>query len=221
MAQQARAIDGEPIFWSTTRPGYNDNDRQRFTMVNGRRIVEKFPQHGHVGDYDRPEKAPGTRFWYMNTHQGNEIAMVLTNGASHLDPNSAYGQYVKMKARFLGWFAPGQCPVALLGTGELHPDHIVDKTILHDSKPCPHGEHNRKNPCRHSVAEKKARQKQHAEDEAERLKSYKDNGEKMIEAQREQTAAIVEAITAALAKQQTPEQILAMVQAIAKKGKAE
>lgn len=206
-------FDREPIFWTTTKPGYNDRDRQRLRVEKGRRIVEKFPQTGHAGDYDNPVKARGVRFIYVVTNHGNEIPLVLTNGASHLDPNSGYGQYVKRKARFLGWIPTGACPVMLLISGELRPHHIVEQSLLH-ADPCGNdARRDRFHMCPHLEAEKKARLEQHKQDEAERLASYKDQGEKILEAQREQTAALVEALAKATADRQSPESIAAMIEA--------
>lgn len=206
-------FEREPIFWTTTKPGYNDADRQIMRMVNGRRVVEKFPQHGHVGDYDNKQKAPGQRFIYVITHHGNEIAMCLTNGASHLDPNSGYGMYMKRKARFLGWFPPGGCPVVLVQSGELQPDHIVDKSIL-KGQPCEPDKHSRRNPCKHSIAEKAARVAQHNRDESERLANYKGDGERLIEAQRDQTAAIIDVLKTAIADRESPERMAALIKGI-------
>ncbi|HEY1813011.1 MAG TPA: hypothetical protein VGG74_11760 [Kofleriaceae bacterium] len=213
MADQ-NLFEREPIFWTTTKPGYNDADRQSSRMVDGRRVVEKFPQHGHVGDYDNPQKAPGQRFIYVITDAGHEIPMCLTNGASHLDSNGPYAQYVRRKARFLGWFPPAACPAALLQVGELDADRIVDKSIL-DAKPClPDPNRNRFNPCPHSRAEKVARMKQHEADERERLANYKDNGQRLIEAQRDQTQALVEALQTAIADRESPARTAELVKAI-------
>lgn len=183
--------DREPIFWTSSRAGYNDADRQNTRMVGGKRVLEKFPQHGHVGDYDNKQKAGGQRFVYMIRHDGHEVAVCLTNAAAHLDPNSAYGQYVRMKARFLGWFGVADCPVAMLMIGRMHGDHFADKRLL-DARPCTSHDHTRAKPCPHAIAEKAARVEQHNIAEAERNASYKDANDKMIEAQNAQTAAIIE-----------------------------
>lgn len=208
------ALEREPIFWTMATPGYNDDDRQRVRMVNGRRVLEKFPQHGHVGDYENPKKAPGVRFVYMINHGGFEIAMPLTNGASHLDPGSNYGRYMRRKAAFLGWFPPGMCPIALVQSGDLDAErHIVCKEMLAD-EPCEPGRHSRSNPCKHALSEKNARHEQHRRDEAERLASYKDPGEKLIEAQREQTTALCDTLREAINAKRDPAEMAALVEAI-------
>lgn len=197
MSHPRADFEREPIFWTTTKPGYNNADRQSERMVNGRRVIEKFPQHGHIGDYESPTKAPGVRFVYMITHVGHEIPMVLTCGASHLDPNNPFGKYQLQKARFLGWFPPEACVLALLTNGDLHENHIVEASLLaSDLAPCRYeqGRYSRFDMCEHSLAEKMARRMRHNIDEAERLASYKDSGEKMIEAQREQTEKLVAAL---------------------------
>lgn len=182
--------DREPIFWTSVRPGYNDADRQRPMMVDGKRVLEKFPQHGHVGDYDNKKRAGGQRFVYMIRHDGHEAAIVLTNAAAHLDPNTPYGQYVRMKARFLGWFGVADCPVAMLMICRMQPHHFVDKTLL-DARPC-NTQHTRAEPCPHAIAEKAARVAQNNRIAAEREVAYKDANGKLIEAGAAQTAAIIE-----------------------------
>lgn len=190
--QYDSAMEEDPIFWTSTRPGYNDRDRERVYMKAGRRVREKIPQTGHIGEPRSKRKAPGLRFLYMIRHDGHEGAIVLTNAAAHLDPNTGWGQYQLMKARFLGWFASGDCPAALLGTGRLKPDHIVNKSII-GQLPCEQGTYDRDNPCKHTKLEQAARREQNAEDDRVMAIQYKDQGQKMLEAQAEQTKQIIEA----------------------------
>lgn len=197
-------IDREPIFWTSTRPGYNQRDREIVRFENGKRIVEKVPQRGHQGDYDNrriDRRCAAARWIHVVTHHGNAIRMVLTNGASHLDPNTEWGQYQRAKARYFGWYPVACCPLALVTTGDLRRDQIVNQAMLSE-RPCEHGTYSEANRCKHNVAEQQARQVQHAADELERFKSYMDATQKQIEANRadvrEQTAAITQAITAAL-----------------------
>lgn len=198
-------FEREPIFWTSTRPGYNQRDREIVRFENGRRIVEKVPQRGHQGDYEQRRtdvRCARARWLHVVTHHGNWIRMVLTSAAAHMDPNTEWGQYQRAKARHFGWFPLWSCPIALLATGELKPEQLVDQSLV-GAAPCAVGSYSEKQPCPHCLAETDARRARHAADEAERFKNYKDAGEKTIEANRadmrEQTAAITTAITAALA----------------------
>lgn len=208
-------MDREPCFWTTTQPGFNTPHRERQVMVDGRRVREKFPQRGHQGDYDDLRPARGIRSVLMIRHDGHTVQVALTNAAAHLDHTTPWGQYQLMKARSLGWFQPSQCPCALLLTGELTREHIVQVEIL-NSRPCDPGTYSVKAPCPHVLAERAARTAQHNRDEAERLASFRDQGEKIIDAQRAQTAELVGAITAALgnAKVDTTELYAAIADAV-------
>lgn len=172
-----------PIFWTTTEPNYNDKDRHKRYMKNGKRVVEKVPQSGHVGTYADKKRAPGVRFVTMVNSVGNTVSVVLTNGAGHMDPNTAYGQYVKRKARALCWFGIGECPCALIRTGEIHPDGFMTEAVR-TGDPCPHGSFSGKDPdsmCPHAKAERDARQVEQARSEAERAEKMKGKEDRILE----------------------------------------
>lgn len=192
-------LNREPIFWSSTTPGYNTADRERSFMRDGEEITIRFPQRGHSGDYDDRTVARGLRYVDVVRHDGNIAPMVLTNAAAHLDPNTSFGHYQRSKARHYGWFTPGSCPVALLATGELTPAKIFDKSIL-DQKPCMHGTHTDDNPCPHALAEIAARRTKKQAVELARNAAYKDPTDRMIEAGREQNQAFAQTVADALAK---------------------
>jgi hypothetical protein len=171
-----------PIFWTTTQSGYNEGDRTKRYMRNGKRVVEKVPQAGHVGDYTDKRRAPGVRYVKMIDSAGNEVSVVLTNAASHMDPNTAYGNYVKRKARFLGWFGIGECPCALASTGEIHPDAMM--TNVRDVQPCTRGTYSGNSldeMCPHAKAEREARLAANLSNETERDEKMKGKEEKIIE----------------------------------------
>ena len=149
-------FDREPCFWTSPTPGYNTRDRQRSFMVDGELRTERHPQRGHQGDYENRLKAQGTRYIRVVDHHGHEIFHTLTNAAAHLDHTAPFGQYMLAKMRYLGWFMPGQCPCALLTTGEIKPNHIVDKSLL-SAKPCAPSSFSYENQCPHSISERKAR----------------------------------------------------------------
>ena len=172
-----------PIFWTTTEPNYNDRDRHKRYMKDGKRVVEKVPQSGHIGGYADRKRAPGVRYVKMINSVGNEISVVLTNGAAHMDPNTAYGQYVKRKARALAWFGLGECPCALIATGEVSPDGFMTEECR-SGEPCRSGSFAGKDLdtiCPHARDERNARQKAHSDHEAERELKMKGKEDRIIE----------------------------------------
>ncbi len=194
---QHKPFHREPCFWTTTVPGYNTADRQKTVMRNGKAVTLKFPQRGHAGDYEDRQRAPGERFVWMIDHHGFESAIVLTNAAAHLNSNDGYGQHVRAKARHFGWYMPGQCPCALLTTGELTPDHIVSDEVR-SGTPCPPGSYNYERRCKHSVMEHKARQAQNKAVQDEREALMKSAATRSVEATQALTEKLVESVTAAL-----------------------
>ncbi len=190
-------MNREAIHWSTTTNDSNRRERERVTMVNGERRVERLPQRGHLGDYDDKRPAPGQRSVKVLRDSGQEINMVVTSSAADLNPNTTFGMYQKAKAKHFGWLPLAMCPCALHLAGEMDAAHFADKSIV-ASKPCARGSFSEKEPCAHLVAEKAARIKRHAAISARRDAGFKDSGEKMIEAQREQTTALVGALKDAI-----------------------
>lgn len=198
----------DPIFWLTTT---EDPERERRTIraVAGRKpIVEKLPQIGHVGDYDNKQRAKGTRFVFMIRHEGHEIPMCLTNAAAHLDPSTGYGNYMRGKARALGWYPSGACPSRLFRMGELTLDQLASEEAR-TGTPCEPQMSNRKRPCPHDVAERAARTSTWNEEQKERLASFKSDADRVIEETRKATQELM----AGLQGQQLDgfERILAML----------
>lgn len=191
-------MDREPIFWVSTSNGSNARERERIVMKDGQKRIERFPQRGHQGDYDDKRPANGVRSYLMVRHDGHTIHMAMTNAAAHLDPTTTFGQYQLAKARHLGWFRLGQCPCAMLLTGDLVADHIVNKAMLKEA-PCAPGTYTPSKPCPHALAEQAARQKSHGAYEAKRMAGFKDATEKLVEAGNEQTEKLIGAITDAIA----------------------
>lgn len=168
-------MEREPCLWMQTG---QDTEHLRSRMVideDGRPKKQRFPQRGMQGDYENPLPAQGTRFVWMINDYGNEIAFVLTCGAAHLDPTTGFGQYQMAQARFLGYYQPGQCPCALLATGELKPHHITDKSILKDSA-CAQGSFSYENRCKHSKSERAARMARARAEFDEVQRAYKGEG---------------------------------------------
>ena len=205
----ANDFDREPCFWTSNSPGYNTNDRQRTFMKNGVKCVERHPQRGHAGDYENRLKAPGTRYIRLVDHHGHEIFHCLTNAAAHLDHTSPYGQYALAKARYLGWFMPGQCPCALLASGEMKRHHFVDQSLV-GKPPCAPGSYSYENQCPHSLAERAARMAVTQSIHDKREKAMKGDATLNLEATQAMTRTVTEAVTK-----------LVEIQTAEKKGKTE
>jgi hypothetical protein len=188
-------VQREPCFFTLSNGaavGYNTPDRERWFSRNGKRIREKIPQAGHQGDYDQPIRMRGEGYrWISVVHSdGNVIRHVLTNGAGDMDPNSPYAQERRQKARALGWFPFGSCPVAMLRTGSIHPSHFVDQSLV-SATPCEHGTCSRDNPCPHAIAERDARMAAAKAAADERALTYKSQADKQLAEQREHNAEML------------------------------
>jgi hypothetical protein len=205
----ANEFDREPCFWTSNSPGYNTNDRQRTFMKNGVKVTERHPQRGHAGDYENRLKAAGTRYIRLVDHHGHEIFHVLTNAAAHLDHTAPYGQYALAKARYLGWFMPGQCPCALLATGEMKRHHFVDQSLVGQA-PCDPKSCSYENQCKHSLAERAARMAVTQAAHVKREQIMKGDATLNLEATQAMTKTVTEAVTK-----------LVEIQTAEKKGKTE
>lgn len=188
----------EPTFYTTTNSeqiGYNKPDREGLIISGGQSVRIRHPQAGHQGDYDAVIRMRGEGYRYITIvkSDGSTVFYALTNGAADMNPNSEYAQDRKQKARFFGWFRLGQCPVALLGAGELNQEHFADSSLL-SAQACQPGTHSLEKPCPHALAEIAARRAKHAARESESAEAFAD---KQAAAQRAQT----EALTSAMAEQ--------------------
>lgn len=188
----------EPTFYTTTNSeqiGYNKPDREGVVLQDGTPVRVRHPQAGHQGDYDSVIRMQGEGYRWITVVKtdGSTVCYVLTNGAADMNPGSEYAQDRKQKARFYGWFRLGQCPVALLGAGEMHQGHFADRSLL-KAQACQPGTHSLDKPCPHALAEIAARRAKHAARESESAEAFAD---KQAAAQRAQT----EALTSAMAEQ--------------------
>lgn len=181
----------EPIFWTSTTPGYNTPDRERWIVVDGKRVKEKIPQRAHVGDHTARRLAPGAdKRWILMVRQdGHEGRVVMTNAAAHVDDSTGWAQDRRVKARFYGWYHPGMCPCALVATGELAPELVLDPDVR-SAQPCKPGSYSISNRCPHSIAEQKARRAVHNAEQEERELKFKSKEDKVLEAMRSQTEAL-------------------------------
>jgi hypothetical protein len=191
MADQA--FEREPVMWTSTRPDYNRNDRERSYVREGRLVTERIPQTGSQGEYDNRTPITHVRRWLpIINHGGHEVPVVFTNAAADLNNTGPVAQYQWAMIRGLGWFWPGACPVALVSTGELRADLVVAKSILGD-RPCEPGTYGERTPCKHTVAEKAARMTLTAADDARREAAYKSDTDRQIAAQRDMNSQLIAA----------------------------
>lgn len=176
----------DPILW------VGKAQRTRRIVVDGEQRTERIPQRGHAGnsDYDEPKLAPGKRWELYVKGDGNACRVPLTNAAAHLDDTTPYGQMVRAKARFLGWYPLGSCPCALVLTGELRANHFASKEVAR-SEPCRPRTYSVEDPCPHALAEQEARQAAHSLVDAKRCKNVQADVERLLSAQKEQTKEIV------------------------------
>jgi hypothetical protein len=191
----------EPIYWLRADQGRdNRRDRERTIMVDGEARVEKFPQRARVGETG--PFLPGNRWMRVIKTDGNDVRIVLTGGAADLNGNGSFGQYVKNKARALGWFEAGSCPVRLLQLGEMDKGHFVDRSLVADGvQPCAlDSKHSADDPCPHAIKERDARlAKRFAYNDA-RNRKHRTEVEKAMEAARIHGTAQADRMTETLAK---------------------
>lgn len=199
----AHGIKREPCFWMTTseNTGPTSPERSRSRMLKGRKVLEKLPQHGHVGDYENRARAPGKRYIMVVRHEGHTVPLLLTNAAAHLTPGP-YTQYQLNKARALGWYPEGACPAALFVAGELNKDQVVSDEVR-SATPCAQGTHSITAPCKHDLAERAARSEQWKRDHDERMAAFRDADEKNAERMREINKELVLDVANAVAEKVT------------------
>lgn len=181
----------EPIFWLTTKQGDADKFRTMYRRDpdTGKMIIEKHPQHGHEGPYDGPRhKARGVRYIYYVRHEGHEIALVMTNAAAHLDHETSWGNYQRRKAQHFGWYAVGQCPVALIGAGQMERDKFMSPETRNGTACVPSvvATLSRFSLCPHDIAERAARKKAWDEVQRELAARYRSQAEEHLEELRKQ-----------------------------------
>jgi hypothetical protein len=177
------AMKREPIFWLTTSdPRNGAAERERLTTVDGEPVLEKIPQHGHQGDYENRTRAPGVRYIKVVRHEGHTVPLVLTNAAAHLDPTGPYGNYMRSKARALGWYPEGACPLALVAAGELRKNQLAaESNRSSKAAPCASKSCNQANPCKHDLDEREARASKWAKKQAEKMAGFKTDAERYMQ----------------------------------------
>lgn len=198
------AMKREPIFWLTTSdPRNGAAERERVIMVDGEPRVEKIPQHGHQGDYENRSRAPGVRYIKVVRHEGHTVALLLTNAAAHLDPTTGYGNYMRSKARALGWYPEGACPLALLAAGEISANQLASEELrAPKAQACAARTSNQANPCKHDLAERAARAVKWGKKQRERAAAFATDADRyakeLREANKEMVVDVANAVAAKL-----------------------
>lgn len=179
MAELASTAGTEPILWQSTKLAQNDADRQTIVAnPDGTTTVIRHPQHGHIGSYENRQRVAGSRYANVLTNVGNIVPLVMTNAAADTNSAGQYGQMMRAKAKYLGWFSPGMCPIALIAVGELDPAKVFAKGLLEERTPCERGTHDEARPCPHTLAEIRARRSAHEADQKRRAEEYKSESDK-------------------------------------------
>ncbi len=185
----------QPIFWTSTRPGYNDPDRikVRHLDADGEPVRERLPQNGHVGDWDARRILPNRSIEIVRD-SGDTVHVPMTQAAGDTDTNGPYAQYLRAKFRTLGWFAIGMCPITAVASGTLMRKHVRCAHILTD-QPCERGTYSANKPCRHALEERDARNGVYVKAAIKKAAEFKDPGEKQLAATQDQTQAMVSLMT--------------------------
>ena len=197
----------QPITWVSTDVNANAANRHRqFRDEKGNLRIEKHPQIGHVGTHEEYQMG---RPWYRRfvTHNGDVIFYCLTNGSSAWNIGSDYGQDRMRKARFHGWFTPGECPCALVASGQIGPERML-VAANRTSAPCPANSYSFEKPCPHAVVEIEARRAETKRRNDEREEAFREQ-DQAAQATREQTKALIEAMG-----ENQQNQLMAMLQAM-------
>lgn len=186
-------MNREPIFWTTTGVDYNKFDRERPSFADGEPRIERFPQTGHIGDYENKVVAQGQRFVWVCRGDGNVVALVMTNAAAHLDTNTAFATWQRRKCYALGWFAAAGCVAKLVQTGELGRKQLA-APLERDVVPC-EGGHSLHEPCAHTAREIDARRARNKSHNDARMAKFKTEADALLEETRKTNAHLADANT--------------------------
>ena len=199
----------EPILWADKAAPLRRQPARRFNAdtgqmedafdeETGQRLFEKIPQRGHVGgDADNPIASRHARWMHVLRHDGHVVRMVMTCAAADLDMASLWTQERRAKARFFGWIPVGQCPLAMLLTGDIQKGQLIAKENR-GAAPCAHGSYGETKPCVHYRAEEAARKELQRKKTAQADKRNQSEADRLVASQADQTKEIVGAITEAL-----------------------
>lgn len=151
--------EGEPIVWAGQM--ITQKTRWEGEGENRRKIVEQFPQSADNG------RTWGRRWALAIDPAGNEVSSPLTSAGAIFNPEDQSARAIARKRRDAGFFLLRQCPVALLGTGELKKEHLHPR--LWQESACEAGTYSEKHPCPHARFEAKRRMQEHNLQMAQRL----------------------------------------------------
>jgi hypothetical protein len=211
--REARPIHWQPL--STPSTGEHiAREVSRGAVTRGRDpetglpTLERLPALCHGGDdYESRQVHPRarSRFVVCVRHDGHVVAITLTNASADLNLTSGYANYVRMKARSLGWFPfVACCPVRELKAKRLRRDRVrAPELLARGAKVCSPERLKSDRPCPHAIAERDARRAAHAVEQEKQL-------EPLLRADREAAATAARSV-------QTLEQLTTAVTMLASK----
>lgn len=183
--------EGEPIVWG------NNSVRESVRRVNGKRIVERFPQSAGNGEN-------GRRWERRVDAAGNTVNAPFTNSGSIFDRDDSSSRYILRKDRNNGGFALRECPVALVLLGPQSgglSKYQIDESLW-GARPCEPGSFSEARPCPHALEEKRLRMIAQAAAMLERLpkmQTLEDQVANVVADQRVQNQDLVQGIAGAFA----------------------
>ncbi len=187
----------DPVMWVKSQhkgafrvPAVWDEKKGRYVRPVDdfdRPLVERVPAKGYIGnDLTNMRPMPGNRSITMVRHDGHIVDIPLSTGASVAVRDNEYKSDRLRKARYLGWFAVGCCPLAETYRG-LKKQHLLAKEAR-EGEPCKDHEvgtdetGQRLPPCPHWLAEVAARRARKVAENRKENASYRDEDAKRTEA---------------------------------------
>jgi len=190
--------------WDEKAQAYVTPKYEKGHAKAGRPMVERLPALGHDGtDIHNMRKMRGVkRYATYLRHDGHEVAIPLTNAAAHVPAeDTSYARDRQLKARYLGWIEQGKCPLIMLASGDLLPEHLESAELMaKGAAPChPKDVGGDNPPCEHYLAEKRARQAKNNLRNAEREQAHESEQTKHTKALEVMTGKVAEAVVVAMA----------------------
>lgn len=117
----------------------------RSVFVDGERTIEKLPS---IRSRKMLDQAGNVRF----------VALGNANAAAE-DGETPYATEIMRYKQAAGWIPAGQCPAALVVSGQINPNAVSAKA--REGQPCAPGTYSLDKPCAHFVAEQDMRRTRH------------------------------------------------------------
>lgn len=171
----------EPILW--VRSGYQPpvTPTGEYHPETGEPIVERLPVTAPP-PADHPLAGKSVKRWDRWVDSaGNVIAFVYTGGAADYDVHATNGGARKSRLRRqIGWFQWGECPLALVQAGTLHPRFLGKE--LRGQPACAERTYSESRPCLHARAEAARRKEVNAKVQAARTARFEDESKTILKA---------------------------------------